>query len=483
MYDKLIFELSREGRRGHPLPEADVPRKKIEELVPAELIRKRAARLPELAENEIVRHFVNLSLLNHHVDRAFYPLGSCTMKYNPKINEQVAALPGLQNLHPEQPLETVPGALQLMFELQEALKTITGFDAVSLQPAAGAHGELVGLLMIGKYHRVNGHPRSIILVPDSAHGTNPASARIAGFRIQTIRSNPNGTVDLEDLKANLSDQVAGIMLTNPNTLGIFENQIQEIRQLMDSVGGLMYMDGANLNALFGIVRPGDMGFDVMHINLHKSFSTPHGGGGPGSGPVAVNEKLADFLPVPVVRQIKDGYILQDNLPHSIGKVQAFYGNFGVLVRAYTYIRMLGEKGLKDVAEHALINANYLKSQLTNFYELGYQAPTMHEFVLSAEEQKKRGAKALDIAKRLLDFGVHPPTIYFPLIVKEALMIEPTETESKEMLDAFIEAMKRIDREIDENPEQLLSAPHTTPVGRLDEAGAARNLDINYFQNR
>ncbi len=483
MYSKLIFELSKEGRRGHWLPKTDVPQQEITQLIPEPLLRTQPARLPELAESEIVRHFVNLSLQNHHVDRAFYPLGSCTMKYNPKINEQVAALPGFKSLHPEQPPETVPGALQLMHELQESLKTITGFDAVSLQPAAGAHGELVGLLMIGKYHRVRGQERTIILVPDSAHGTNPASARIAGFKIKTIKSNLDGTVDLEDLKANLSEQVAGIMLTNPNTLGIFENQIQEIRALMDSIGGLMYMDGANLNALFGIVRPGDMGFDVMHINLHKSFSTPHGGGGPGSGPVAVNKKLADFLPVPVVQKTKDGYILQDNLPHSIGKVQAFYGNFGVLVRAYAYIRILGEKGLKEVAEHALINANYLKAKLSDIYELGYDGPSMHEFVLSAEKQKKRGAKALDIAKRLLDYGIHPPTVYFPLIVKEALMIEPTETESKEMLDVFIDAMTQIDQEIDEKPELLQNAPHTTFVRRLDEAGAARNLDVNFYAKR
>jgi len=482
MYSRLIFELSKEGRRGHVLPAVDVPSKNIEDMLPAKALRSEAAELPQVAENEVVRHYLTLSQLNHHVDRAFYPLGSCTMKYNPKINERLAALSGFSMLHPEQPPESVQGALALMYEMQEYLKAITGFSGVTLQPAAGAHGELVGMLLIRKYHQSKGRQRNVILVPDSAHGTNPASARVAGFITKTIKSNSAGLVDMEDLRARVNEDVAGFMLTNPNTLGIFEGQLKEIRELMDSVDALMYMDGANLNALFGLVRPADSGFDVMHLNLHKSFSTPHGGGGPGSGPVAVNDKLKAFLPVPVVEKTKDGYILTEDVPQSIGKVQAYYGNFAIVLRAYVYIRMLGPAGLRRVAENALINANYLKARLSGVYETGYEGPAMHEFVLSAERQKKRGAKALDIAKRLLDFGLHPPTIYFPLIVKEAMMIEPTETESKEMLDVFTEALLQIDREIDENVEIVQTAPHSTPVRRLDEAGAARNLDINYFKH-
>lgn len=481
MYSRLIFELSKEGRRGHVLPQADVPQKNIDDLLPQDAIRRKAADLPQVGENEVVRHYVTLSLLNHHVDRAFYPLGSCTMKYNPKINERLSALSGFSMLHPEQPLESVPGALALLYEMQEYLKAITGFSGVTLQPAAGAHGELTGMLLIQKYHQMKGRQRKVILVPDSAHGTNPSSAHIAGFTAKTIKSNSDGLVDMDDLRANINDDVAGFMLTNPNTLGIFESQLKEIRALMDSVDALMYMDGANLNALFGIVRPADSGFDVMHLNLHKSFSTPHGGGGPGSGPVAVNDKLKAYLPVPVVEKTKDGYIVNENVPDSIGKVQAYFGNFAVIVRAYVYIRMLGATGLRRVAENALINANYIKARLSGVYETGYNGPAMHEFVISAEKQKKRGAKALDIAKRLLDFGLHPPTIYFPLIVKEAMMIEPTETESKEMLDVFIDALLQIDREIDEDLTMVQTAPHNTPVRRLDEAGAARNLDVNYFK--
>ncbi len=484
MYRKLIFELSKAGREGHALPQCDVPEKTAKTLIPEKFLRKQPARLPEVAENEVVRHFVLLSTLNHHVDKAFYPLGSCTMKYNPKINEQVAALPGFTGLHPDQPENTVQGALKLMYDLGELLKEITGFSAITLQPAAGAQGELTGLLLIKKYHQMKGRNRTVILVPDSAHGTNPASAAICGFQIKTIRSTEQGLVDLEDLKAKTDEQVAGIMLTNPSTLGIFETQLSEIRQIMDSVDALMYMDGANLNALFGIVRPADTGFDVMHINLHKSFSTPHGGGGPGSGPVAVNDKLKEFLPVPVVAKAEDGtYYLNSNLPNSIGKVHSFNGNFGIFVRAYTYIRILGKNGLPEVTRQAIVNANYLKARLQSMFDVEYPAPTMHEFVLSAERQKKRGAKALDIAKRLLDYGVHPPTVYFPLIVKEAMMIEPTESESKEMLDLFVEILQKIDQEIDEQPDLVRQAPHTTPVRRLDEAGAVKNLNINYFKTK
>ncbi|MBN2424831.1 MAG: aminomethyl-transferring glycine dehydrogenase subunit GcvPB [Calditrichaceae bacterium] len=481
MYRKLIFELSKEGRSGHKLPQPDVPVKNITDMLPGKKLRHKDADLPQVAENEIVRHFTSLSEMNHNVDKAFYPLGSCTMKYNPKINEKLASLPGFAQLHPDQPEQSVQGALQIMYDLQEYLKELTGFSAVSLQPAAGAQGEMTGLLLIRKYHQIKGRNPKVILVPDSAHGTNPASAVIAGFSIKTIRSDSKGMVDLNDLERQVDENTAGIMLTNPSTLGIFESQVLEIRKIMDKVDGLMYMDGANMNALFGIVRPGDMGFDVMHLNLHKSFSTPHGGGGPGSGPVAVNEKLENFLPVPWIVKVEDRFTLEHNVPASIGKVHSFYGNFALLVRAYIYCRMIGRDGFRKVSEHAIINANYLRKKLQGIYDVGYDMPSMHEFVVSAEAQKNRGAKALDIAKRLLDFGVHPPTVYFPLIVKEALMIEPTETESREMLDYFADALIKIDREIDENPEVVLSAPHTTPVRRLDEAGAARNLDINFYK--
>ena len=483
MYRKLIFELSKEGRQGHPLPKIDVPEKEWTSILPQDVLRNEAADLPQLAENEVVRHFVQLSTLNHHVDKSFYPLGSCTMKYNPKINEQMAALPGFARLHPDQPEEQAQGALQLMYELQEMLLEITGFSGITLQPAAGAHGELTGMLLIQEYHKMKGRQRSVILVPDSAHGTNPASARLAGFRVQSVQSTPEGLVDLQDLRAKTTEDVAGIMLTNPSTLGIFESQLKEIRAVMDEVDALMYMDGANMNALFGVVRPADTGFDLMHLNLHKSFSTPHGGGGPGSGPVAVNDKLRDFLPVPVVVKENETYRLHYDLPHSIGRIQAFYANFAILVRAYTYLRILGKEGLPQVTRHAVINANYLRTKLQKAFEIPFSGATMHEFVLSAEKQKKRGAKALDIAKRLLDYGVHPPTVYFPLIVKEALMIEPTESESKEMLDRFAEIMLKIDREIDEDLQTVTSAPHSTPVRRLDEVGAVKNLNINYYHKK
>jgi len=484
VYTKLIFELSREGRIGHVLPDLDIPEKQIDTLIPKDFLRQEPADLPQVAENEVVRHYVNLSNLNHHVDKAFYPLGSCTMKYNPKINERVAGLEGFSALHPEQPQATSQGALQLMYELQEYLLELGGFSRITLQPAAGAHGELVGLMLIQKYHRLKGRNRSTILVPDSAHGTNPASARVAGFsNVRTIKSDSRGRVNMDELKAHINDDVAAIMLTNPSTLGIFEDQIVEIRKLMDSVDALMYMDGANMNALFGLVRPGDMGFDVMHLNLHKSFSTPHGGGGPGSGPVAVNNKLKDLLPVPVVVKNKDGFALSEDIPQTIGRVQSYAGNFAIFVRAYVYIRMIGQEGFPEIARHSIVNANYLRSRLSHSYDIGFDAPTMHEFVLSAEKQKNKGAKALDIAKRLLDFGMHPPTVYFPLIVKEAMMIEPTETESKEMLDFFADALLAIDKEINENVDILYNAPLTTPVKRLDEAGAVRNLDVNYFKNK
>jgi glycine dehydrogenase subunit 2 len=465
------------------LPQCDVPVKKIDEMVDARYLRTSDAALPEVAENEVVRHYIALSTLNHHVDKALYPLGSCTMKYNPKINEKMAAMPAFAQLHPDQNPETTQGALQIMFELQEYLKEITGMSGVSLQPAAGSQGELLGLLLMQQYHKKKGENRNTILIPDSAHGTNPASAVIAGFDIVTLKSNHEGVLDLNDLKDKISTDVAGFMLTNPNTLGIFEHQVSEIKKILESVDAILYMDGANMNALFGLVRPGDMGFDVMHMNLHKSFSTPHGGGGPGTGPVAVNDKLLPFLPEPVVKYDGEKYYMHKGDSDSIGRLHSFYGNFALLLRAYVYIRVVGAQGFRDIAEHAIINANYLYARLKDHYDLGYPSQTMHEFVLSAEKQKERGAKALDIAKRLLDFGVHPSTVYFPMIVKEAMMVEPTETESKEMLDYFAEALIQIDKEVTENPEILHSAPHTTPVKRLDEVGAARNVDVNYFKDK
>ncbi len=474
-----IFQIGSKGQIGANLPDCDVPTRPNSELIPNSFLRKSPARLPEVSEPEVVRHFVNLSTLNHHVDKDFYPLGSCTMKYNPKINEDMQALPGFQSLHPLQPESTIQGALKLLSEMSEYLCNVSGLQAVSLQPSAGAHGELAGLMMIRKYHESQGKPRKYVLIPDSAHGTNPASVTIAGYESVSIKSNADGLVDLADLESKLNDDVAAFMLTNPNTLGIFETQVDKISKMLHDIGALMYMDGANLNALLGIVRPGDLGFDVVHFNLHKTFSTPHGGGGPGSGPVGVSAKVVDFLPKPCIKKENDQYTLYCDLENSIGKVCTFYGNFAVIVRAYTYIRMLGAKGLRQVGEWAIINANYLLSLVKDYYELPYKSKTMHEFVLSGDRQKAKGVKTLDIAKRLLDFGVHAPTVYFPLIVSEALMIEPTETESKRSIEHFANILIQIANEVEENPELLKNAPHTTRVSRLNEALAARNLNVKY----
>lgn len=481
MNERLIFELSSKGRRGYSLPELDVPAKKTEELIPSEKLRNQAPPLPELSEVDVVRHFVRLSILNHHVDKGFYPLGSCTMKYNPKVNEDISRLSGFSQIHPFQPEESVQGVLKLMYQLGEYLKEISGLDGITLQPAAGAHGELTGLLIIHAYHKKNGNPRSKVIIPDSAHGTNPASVITAGYTTVQVKSNSKGLVDLEELKKEMDDQVAAVMLTNPNTLGLFESQISEISKIVHSHGALLYMDGANLNAMLGIARPGDMGFDVVHFNLHKSFSTPHGGGGPGSGPVGVKKDLIKFLPVPLVEKLKDEekYHLNYNLPDTIGKIHGFYGNFGVMVKAYSYIRHLGAEGLREVSEGAILNANYLKESLKDIYHLPYDFICQHEFVLSGKNQKAKGVKTLDIAKRILDFGMHAPTVYFPLIVSEALMIEPTETESKESLDGFVSVMRQIAKEIEENPEIVKSAPHNTPVSRLDEVKAAKDLNVRW----
>ena len=471
MTESLLYEISRPGRSGCRLPEPDVPRAKL----PAGFLRDDLP-LPEVSEMDLVRHYVHLSQLNHAVDTGFYPLGSCTMKYNPRVNEAICRLPGFTQLHPLQPPDTVQGALVLLHELQEFLGEISGFPGISLQPAAGAHGEMTGVLIMRKALYDRGETqRNVILVPDSAHGTNPATTTMSGLKVVEIASDAAGNVDLDALRVHLSDQVVGLMLTNPNTLGLFDEHVLEVTRLVHEAGGLVYGDGANLNALLGICKPADLGFDVMHFNLHKTFSTPHGGGGPGAGPVGVTAELAPFLPGPIVVEQEDeeNAFLTWHVPEkSIGPVKSFYGNFGVLVRAYTYIRMLGAEGLRRVAENAVLNANYLLSRIRGVYPLPYDRTCMHEFVVEGRIEGAPDVRALDISKRLMDYGFHPPTNYFPLIVPEALMIEPTETESKETLDAFAEALLRIAEEAREDPELLHSAPHTTPLGRLDEVRAS-----------
>lgn len=476
----LIFELTVPGRIGFSLPELDVPAYDIAELIPADYIREEEPELPEVSELDIMRHYTALSKRNHGVDSGFYPLGSCTMKYNPKINENVARFNGFAHLHPLQEESSVQGALELMYDLQEHLVEITGMDEVTLQPAAGAHGEWTGLMMIRAYHEANGeHHRTKVIVPDSAHGTNPASATVAGFETVTVKSDENGLVDLDDLRRVVGEDTAALMLTNPNTLGLFEESILEMAEIVHNAGGKLYYDGANLNAVLSKARPGDMGFDVVHLNLHKTFTGPHGGGGPGSGPVGVKADLIPFLPKPVLVK-KDGkYTFDYDRPQSIGRVKPYYGNFGINVRAYTYIRTMGPDGLKAVTEYAVLNANYMMRRLSAAYDLPFDRHCKHEFVLSGKRQKKLGVRTLDIAKRLLDFGYHPPTIYFPLNVEECIMIEPTETESKETLDSFIEAMLQIAREAEENPEIVQEAPHTTVIGRLDETLAARKPVLRY----
>lgn len=479
--ENLIFEISQEDREGVSLPSCDVPLRKLENEIESKNLRKIPPQIPCLSEPLVIRHFVNLSVLNHHVDKGFYPLGSCTMKYNPKINEDLAHLPGFLSIHPLQDERTVQGALRLMAELADCLCEISGMDEVTLQPAAGAQGELTAIKIIRAFHQSKGNIRSKVLIPDSAHGTNPASTSLSGYQAVTVKSNKSGLVDIEELEKKMNEEVACLLLTTPNTLGLFESQIREIERIVHGKGGLLYMDGANLNAILGITRPVDMGFDLVHFNLHKTFSTPHGGGGPGAGPVGVKEFLSQFLPVPVIKKDKEVIKMDYNRPQSIGKVHGFYGNFGMMVRAYVYIRMLGNKGLKEVSENAILNANYIMKSLESKYYLPYPGPCKHECVFSGIWQRdKFGIKTLDIAKRLLDFGFYAPTIYFPLIVSEAIMIEPTETESKEEMDKFIEAMLAIAKEAEENPEVVKSAPHNTPVGRIDEVKAARDLKVNYF---
>ncbi|MBH0157626.1 aminomethyl-transferring glycine dehydrogenase subunit GcvPB [Fictibacillus sp. 5RED26] len=481
-HQSLIFELSKPGRVGYSIPELDVPEINVESIIPSDYLRTEEADLPEVSELQIVRHYTALSNRNHGVDSGFYPLGSCTMKYNPKINEDVARFPGFAHIHPLQDEETVQGAMEMMYRLQTSLAEITGMDEVTLQPAAGAHGEWTGLMMIRAYHEANGDfNRTKVIVPDSAHGTNPASATVAGFESITVKSDERGLVDLEDLKRVVDQDVAALMLTNPNTLGLFEEHILEMAKIVHEAGGKLYYDGANANAILGFARPGDMGFDVVHLNLHKTFTGPHGGGGPGSGPVGVKEDLIPFLPKPVLVKEDDLYKFEYDRPQSIGRVKPFYGNFGINVRAFTYIMTMGPDGLRQVSENAVLNANYMMRRLEPHFDLPFTQHCKHEFVLSGRRQKKLGVRTLDIAKRLLDFGYHPPTIYFPLSVEEAIMIEPTETESKETLDEFIEKMIQISKEAEETPELVQEAPHTTVVRRLDEATAARKPILKYIK--
>jgi glycine dehydrogenase subunit 2 len=482
-YDRLVFELSSPGRLAYSLPESDVPVESALSAIPQKYRRASAAALPEVSELDVVRHYSRLSQMNYGVDTHFYPLGSCTMKYNPKINEDAARMAGFGRLHPLAPEAASQGALQLMYDLGRMLAELAGMDAVSLQPAAGAQGELAGVLMIRAYHEARGEKRTKVLIPDSAHGTNPASTALAGYEVIEVKSDAEGQVDLTDLERHLGPDVAAFMITVPNTLGNFEPRVMEIAERCHAHGVQVYMDGANLNAILGITRPGDLGFDVCHFNLHKTFTTPHGGGGPGAGPVGVKAHLEPFLPAPVVVKKDGGYALDWKRPQSIGKLQAFWGNFGMHVRAYTYIRTMGADGLRSVSDNAVLNANYIMKRLEADYDVSVPGPCMHECVMSARRQKKQGVTATDIAKRLLDLGFYAPSTYFPLIVEEALMIEPTETESKETLDEFCDAMIQIAREAQQSPATATAAPVTTPVRRLDQTRAAREPNLKWSPKR
>ncbi len=532
--EPLIFKKSSPGRRCFVPPACDVPEKPITNFVPENLLRKQEPELPEVSEIDIVRHFTRLSQMNFCVDTNFYPLGSCTMKYNPKVNEDVSRLEGFAKLHPYQPVEQCQGILKLLYDLEQLLKNISGMSAFTLQPAAGAHGELTGMLIIRAYLEKKGETRHKIIIPDSAHGTNPASAALCGYEVESIQSNADGLVNIEKLKASFTRDTAALMITNPNTLGLFEKDIMTICKIAHDAGGLVYCDGANMNALMGIARPGDMGVDILHLNLHKTFSTPHGGGGPGAGPIGVTDALKPFLPVPRIELAKNDYpdtssknetafsykiagkdenlhlqqgkreqsisspltggvegegerrvfsekkyILNHDYPDSIGRVRAFYGHIGIMIRAYAYLLSLGKEGVCNVGEHAVLNANYLRHKLKKYYDIPYGKTCMHEFVISAGKQRQKGASALDIAKKLLDYGFHAPTIYFPLIVEEALMIEPTETESRETLDAFAKAMIQIAEDIEQRPEAVRNTPQTTPISRPDEVKAAREPKLRW----
>jgi len=476
----LIFEHSVPGRIAASLPEAEVPEVSLEEIVGAGQIRREPAALPEVSEPDLVRHYTRLSQRNYAIDVGFYPLGSCTMKYNPKINEDAARLPGFARLHPNTPPELAQGALELLWRLEGMICEISGMDRVTFQPSAGAHGELTGLMLIRAYHNDRGDSgRTRVIVPDSAHGTNPASAAMCGFEVVTVPSDTRGNIDRDALRRAADQTVAALMLTNPNTLGLFEEHVAEVAGIIHGCGGLMYLDGANFNAVLGITRPGDQGFDVMHVNVHKTFSTPHGGGGPGAGPVAVKRILEPHLPAPTIDREEDRFVLNYDRPKAIGRVRAFNGNFGIFVRTYAYLRAYGPL-LRQVSEAAVLNANYLLARLRPHFDLPYDRTCMHEFVLSGRRQRQQyGVRTLDIAKRLLDYGFHAPTIYFPLIVEEAIMIEPTETESRQTLDAFADALIRVAEECRTDPEVVRSAPHTTVVGRLDEVAAARKPNLRW----
>lgn len=481
--EALIFEQGARGRKGYSFPKLDVERADPQKIWPARWVRRDLEGVPEMSEVEVIRHFTRLSQWNYGVDSGFYPLGSCTMKYNPKVNEDIARLPGFAGLHPYAPEEMTQGALRLMADLERFLAEISGMDRVTLQPSAGAQGELTGMLMIRAYLVDRGHPRKKVIIPDTAHGTNPASSAICGYQVIQVKSNERGILSPQAVAEKMDEDVAALMVTNPNTLGLFEENILNITAIVHQKGGQVYCDGANLNALVGLSKVGDMGIDVLHFNLHKTFSTPHGGGGPGAGPVGVKAHLADFLPIPVISQEMGKYRLDYSRPKSIGKVRSFYGNFAILVRAYAYILTMGAEGLKRASLVSLLNANYLQAQLKEFYHLPYDIPCMHECVFSDKLQSKKGVTALDVAKRLMDFGFHPPTIYFPLVVAGALMIEPTESESKETLDQFIAAMRQIAQEAEMNPDVVRQAPHGTKVSRLDEVLANRKPKLRWKPNQ
>ncbi|MBA3530663.1 MAG: aminomethyl-transferring glycine dehydrogenase subunit GcvPB [Ardenticatenales bacterium] len=478
----VIFERSEPGRQGIEFPEVDVPQSEL----PAGWRREADFHLPEVSELEMVRHFTRLSQKNFAIDIGFYPLGSCTMKYNPKVNDAIANLPGFQDLHPYQDPATIQGALELMWELQAWLGEIAGLPGVTLQPSAGAHGELTGALIIRAYHEAQGRPRKTILVPDSAHGTNPATAAMVGYDTREIPTNAQGNVDIDKLREMMTEDVAGLMITNPSTLGVFEERIQEVADIVHAGGGLVYMDGANMNAMVGIARPGDMGMDILHYNLHKTMTVPHGGGGPGAGATAVREDLVKFLPVPLVERSEDGtFYLDYDRPHTVGRIRAFYGNFNNMVRAFVYMRVLGKDGLLDMSQTAVLNANYLKERLRGIYHLPLDRTCKHEVIFTSKWLKEKTShlahpvRTLDVAKRLLDYGIHAPTVYFPLTVEECMLIEPTETESKRTLDRFVEVMTRIAEEAEEQPELVTEAPHNTPLRRLDEVRAARHPDLRW----
>ena len=475
----LIFHKSKKGRTGVSFPDLEINEFNVSDFLGSDNLKTDEIDLPELSEPEVVRHFTNLSTMNHHIDKGFYPLGSCTMKYNPKINDSIASYKNFSSVNPNIPIDACQGSLQILYELGNLLVEITGMDDITLQPSAGSQGELVGILIMQKYHQKNNNKKTHIIIPESAHGTNPASVVLGGYEVVQVGTDSTGRVDIDDLKSKVNSETAGMMLTQPNTLGLFENNIEQISKIIHDVDGLMYMDGANLNALVGIVKPGDMGFDIVHINVHKTFSTPHGGGGPGAGPIAVLGSLSGFLPIPKIVFKNDKYAVEYDIEDSIGRIHSFFGNFLVLVRAYCYILTLGKTGLEEMSKVAIMNANYLKSILSDKYDIPYSKGTLHEFVISALPQKNRGVKALDIAKSLLDYGYHSPTIYFPINVPEAIMIEPTESETLDTLNDFANAMNEIDDLIDTNSEKLKNSPISTPVSRLNETLANRNLDVKF----